>query len=381
MNKVVIYGGNHHNGLGLARSFGVNNIPVDAVVVEENISKSFLEKSRYVNEVAVFSNYSKALNYIKEKYHIESEKEKVFIIPYSDAAAEELDSRLDEFKNSFFCPSINNIQGEIVKLMSKENQAIYSKNCNIMMAETKVISLVENIQINELQVPCIFKPVVSAEGDKKDITICKTYNEVDKALSVFRKKKYERILYQEYLSIDYEIDVFGSILKRKNYNCVVPTRTLRSWPSNGGTNSFSRIIVDENIIEKCKVVIDALKKYGFYGLYDIELFVVGENIYLNEMNLRNSGDVYMALSQNYHYAVAWYFDVLNIDCRILEYPEKNDFCMTECADLRHVVFGKYSFFRWINDYRKCKDYALRFHGDMRPAYNRYLYYFIKAFKH
>ncbi len=35
MNKVVIVGGNHHNGLGLARSFGRFGIEVISVVIDE----------------------------------------------------------------------------------------------------------------------------------------------------------------------------------------------------------------------------------------------------------------------------------------------------------------------------------------------------------
>ena len=123
-----------------------------------------------------------------------------------------------------------------------------------------------------------------------------------------------------------------------------------------------------------------LKKYGFYGLYDIEIFVVGNDYYLNEMNLRNSGDVYMALDQDYHYVVAWYFDVLGKDFSISENPSKDDYCMTECADLRHVMIKGLGLGAWLRDFKKCKDFALKYKGDMRPAIDRYFYYVCKVLR-
>ena len=375
MNKVVIVGGNHHNGLGLARSFGRFGIEVISVVIDEKITKSFLKKSKYVKESIVFRTEKEAFDFIKNAYRFE---EKAFIIPYSDGAAEELDKRVIEFNEEFFIPSINNRNGEIVHLMDKDVQYKFAESNSIKMAKTCVVDLCGDVDTSPLPLPLILKPVLSAEGDKKDIRVCKNSEDTNHAIEEFREKGYKRVLAQEYLSIDYEIDVFGSILRNKTHDCIVPTRTIRSWPKEGGTNSFSQIITDDGIIGNCKKIISALKKYGFYGLYDIEIFVVGNDYYLNEMNLRNSGDVYMALDQDYHYVVAWYFDVLGKDFSISENPSKDDFCMTECADLRHVMIKGLGLGAWLRDFKKCKDFALKYKGDMRPAIDRYFYYVCKV---
>ena len=130
-------------------------------------------------------------------------------------------------------------------------------------------------------------------------------------------------------------------------------------------------------MKKCKDIIEKLRESGFYGLYDMELFVCGDEIYLNEINYRNSGDVYMALNQGYHYAYAWVCDCLGQKVSIASHPERGDYTMTECADLRNAVFGPLKLKQWYRDFKKCKDYALKYPGDMKPAYQRYVYYLLK----
>lgn len=375
-NVVYIVGGDHHNGLGLARIFGLNGVEVRSLVVGD-CKKSFLGQSKYVSESLVFPTEKGAYDYLSKLHNRDV---KSFIIPYSDASALELDKRLDEFKDRYYVPSINNTQGEIAKLMDKQNQYDFAKSAGIRMAYTVTadIKAETHPELDQMPFPCIIKPVISAEGHKRDIAICENREELLSVVLKYKELGYYRALVQEYLSIDYEIDVFGCTLKQEPFICQIPTHTIRSWLPKGGTNSFSRIITDSEVVSRCKSIIEAVKNRGFYGLYDIELFVVDGEIILNEVNLRNSGDVYMGLAQKYYYPYAWYCDVLGEKVEILPNPTRNDYTMTECADLRNVLAHHVGFGEWLRDYRKCEDYALRFRGDMGPALSRYGYY-IKQF--
>lgn len=377
MNKVIIVGGNHHNGLGLARSLGVNGINVYSIVIDNICKTSFLGKSKYVSESMVFDSETKAFDYILENF--KNEIEKPVLIPYSDGAACELDKRLELLSRYFYVPSLNGVPGAISKMMNKQEQVHFADRYGIRMAKTDTVEFGETFSFPDIPYPCIIKPAISAEGDKKDISVCNNREELSSEFSKYKKKGYSKAIVQEYLNIDYEIDVFGCIIKCHPKICMVPTHTVRSWPVKGGTNSFSYIITDEKIIQKCKNIISCLEKEGFYGLYDIELFVVGEEILLNEINYRNSGDVYMALNQGYYYPYAWVCDCLGLPIDILEYPLRGDYTMTECADIRNVILGELNIGDWLKDCKKCKDYALAFKGDMKPAINRYMYYVRKFF--
>lgn len=376
---VYIIGGDHHNGLGLARILGINGIKVCSLVVG-NVKKSFLRKSRYVSESKVFTTEKDAFDYL---LGIASSNVKNVIIPYSDTAALELDNRLDEFKDLYYVPSICNQQGNIALLMDKQNQYNFAVKSGIKMAYTVTAILQEewNESLEAMPFPCIVKPVISAEGHKRDIAICNDKNDLGAALLKYKELGYYRALVQEYLSVDYEIDVFGCILRQEPFICQIPTRTIRSWLPKGGTNSFSQIITDEKILQECKTVIEAVKELGFYGLYDIELFVVDGEIVLNEVNLRNSGDVYMGINQQYYYPYAWVCDLFGEKVCIKGNPTRSDYTMTECADIRNVLAHNVKLKKWYSEYKGCKDYALKFKSDMRPAYCRYMYYlgqFIKG---
>ena len=109
-NKVIIIGGDHHNGLNLARIFGLNGKKVFAVVITDQ-AKSWMVKSKFIDGYSIFKTEKEGLDFVLEKFS--SEPAKPFIIPYSDGAALELDLRLNEFKEKFFVPSINGKQGEI----------------------------------------------------------------------------------------------------------------------------------------------------------------------------------------------------------------------------------------------------------------------------
>lgn len=129
---------------------------------------------------------------------------KIFIIPYSDAAALELDLRLYEFKG-FMIPSIKEKQGLIAELMDKSNQYQFAKENGIKMAQTITYYFDQKNAKLSMKYPCIVKPVISAEGDKRDIAICNSENQLLNVLEKLREKHYKRVLIQEYLTIDYEL--------------------------------------------------------------------------------------------------------------------------------------------------------------------------------
>ncbi len=375
---VVIFGGDHHNGLGLARILGKNGFNVYSVVVNP-YKRSWLKYSKYIKKTDVFTSYREGLAFILKKY--KTTKKEIVLIPYSDGAALELDNSLDDVKDYFWVPSIGGKAGQIAYYMSKQNQYNFALTHNLKMAKSFTLNFDSGDEkLAEVPFPCILKPILSAEGDKRDIVICNNDTEYEKALSVLKGKNYKRILVQEFINYDYEIDAFGCICHKEPFFNIVPTKTIRSFPPKKGTNSFSEIITDEYIIDKCKLVAKALRDIDFYGLYDIELFVRGDEIWLNEINFRNSGDVYMAIKQGFYYPLVWVNDVINLpNDSTLTHPVHKTYAMTELADIRNVFNGSVSLLNWIRDFRKVDDFAVMFKGDMKPFFYKLLIGFKNRF--
>lgn len=59
---VIIIGGNHHNPLGVVRSFGVNGIRPYGIIVTGQNKSSFVTKSRYWKKLGLHLRMMMLLN-------------------------------------------------------------------------------------------------------------------------------------------------------------------------------------------------------------------------------------------------------------------------------------------------------------------------------
>lgn len=378
-NIALIVGGDHHNGLNLARALGVNGVIVHAFVVCD-FRKSFISKSKYIKKTTICKSDSEAFDKILQLYTGLSIKPVIF--PYSDSAAFELDSRLNAFKDDFIVPSINGEQGRIAEMMDKQKQYEFAKAHNINIAESASISLVENTgEESCVGYPCILKPIVSANGKKSDISICNDKGSYVKRINELRNLGYTTLLIQEYLKIDYEIDVVVAFL-----NCdktiFLANKIIRRWPHAGGTTSFSTTICDSRILKQCESILEHIRNIRYFGLADVEFFLIDGTIYLNEINWRNSGGGHRSFSSGFFYPFWYMQNAVGEENGGMNWkPYENEYAMTEYTDIRNVVKHYISFSEWMKDKRKTKNLALKFKGDMKPCYNFYFYRIIrKIFK-
>ena len=104
------------------------------------------------------------------------------------------------------------------------------------------------------------------------------------------------------------------------------------------------------------------------------MFNINGDIYLNEINWRNTGNSFFPLGTDVHYAVVWYYAMINKENTSLKRYciDVNQFAMNEATDLRHCVFGKYSFWKWNADRARTNSFALWYSKDLKPTFIRYL---------
>ena len=282
-NKVIIIGGDHHNGLGLARIFGLNGKNVFAVVIS-NKKRSWMATSKFVEGHAVFKTEKEGLDFIIETFS--NEPQRPVLIPYSDGAALELDNRLNQFKEKFYVPSINGEQGKIASMMDKKAQYKWALDHGIKMAKSLIFNVRDNTDViaSTIGFPVILKPVVSAKGSKFDIHICKNEEELKKIMKLLSLKGYSSILVQKYLSERSEMLIVGAIGEK---NVISVHEVVRRWPEPGGCGSFSQLVLCDKILEKCLYIVDEIAKFGYKGMIDVETFFVDGDIYLNEINWGN----------------------------------------------------------------------------------------------
>lgn len=370
MNKIILIGGNHHNGLGLVRSFGINGISPYGIVVNPSSKSCFVTKSKYWKHTFVINNNEQIIDTLLSNFS--NEQEKPVIIPWSDSAAAEIDKNLNKLSQFFIVPSLNGKEGAIVKMMDKKNQIDFIQKYGLPMAKSWTVSLPYNDDGTNFIYPCICKPVSSYEGTKKDIKKCDTPQDLVSYLNILSKKDYKQFLVQEYISFDKELVFSGSCDSQPSY---IISENVREWPVIGGTNSFFKVIDDSTIHNICQNILAALQKENYYGMFDIELFQVNEKVYLNEINWRNTGNSFFALGTQVHWAVIWYLQAIGKDTSYLKHTTKDitQCAMNESTDLRHVLFKGLPFSVWFKDLKRMQSFALWYKKDLRPTVSQYIY--------
>lgn len=383
MNKAVIIGGDHYNALGLARVFGVNGIkPYGILVTQSKKTKdNFCYASKYWQKTYFVSDEEEAICILNQKFS--NYDEKPVLIPSSDGAAIAIDRYADSLQNHFVLPGFYNEYGKLALLMDKYNQNQWASQNGLKVAQSTIVHFdgSEKKQIAKVKYSCIVKPVLSAEGEKSDIRKCDNEKELLEYLRQLSNKGYKRILVQEFLTKDYEAELFGAILQNTDEIPYLLSRHIREWPPIGGSVSFHEFIEDEALHKKALEILKNIKKSGYRGNIDIEIFVIGNEIYLNEVNFRNSGDVYACFAPQVHYPYYSYLDMIGNSCKgyVMEHKKKT-YAMNETTDFRHAVYGTLSFFDWLSCYKQCQDFAIKFPGDMKPVRKRYLHYLKEFFK-
>lgn len=384
MNKVIIFGGEHYNALGLARVFGINHIFPDGILVVdfEHTNRIFASKSKYWNKVIHVTNEEEGFKIILEEYS--NEPEKPVLVPSSDKAELIIDQNRSILEKKFIIPGFKTVELTVKELMNKFTQAKWAKELGLLIAKTWELSILKDISTEAKKIdkfPCILKPVLSSEGKKADIVKCDNQIELIDALSSLRNKGYKRILVQEYVTKEYEMELFGSILSNSDYIPYFLTKHLREWPVTGGSVSCHEFIIDKTLRNKAEDILKRIRNFGFTGNIDIELFKVGDNVYLNEVNFRNSGDVYACFYNRLFYPYIWYMDAIGKDVSEMNIQYSNKrYAMNETTDFRHVLKGNLKFSDWLKYYKNCGDFAYRFYGDMKPFYYYIKYCFCQLIK-
>ena len=123
----------------------------------------------------------------------------------------------------------------------------------------------------------------------------------------------------------------------------------------GGSSSCLQVTSENNVQEFFDEVRNAFGQVGYDGIFDVEALRVGEKIYLNEINWRNSGTIYSVFGSKVYYPVNWYYwktENQSPENFIRTCLDDTVYTMDESLDLRHVACGSITLRQWLNDKKK-----------------------------
>lgn len=298
---VIVLSRSYSTGLGVIRSLGEAGYEVDLIANSYRQGEAIVAmKSKYLRKCVevvskkVKDGRDKALLSELFKYEEESKERKIVLFPTDDYTTSVVDlnrSNLDKF---FILPSIvGGGNGSVTERMDKTVQGQLAKAAGLQTPLEWIFSLEEEIVIPEDMVyPCFCKPLESVTGYKKEMAVCNHKEELKDHLEKLQRKFSKRsILVQEFLNIEQEIDLSGVCLDQE---IIIPAiiKKTRVAQHERGVTLAGKIVPFEEIEEIKENIIHMLKTFHYVGMFDMELNVVGDKIYFNEVNLRSGGPHY-----------------------------------------------------------------------------------------
>ena len=295
---VVVLSRNYQTGLSVIRSIGAAGYQIDLVASAFRAGESEIATtSKYVRnwvEIVSRKGKGKGEEYILEELQKYSAlKEKAVLFPTDDYTASVMDNFRDELKDIFIMPEIiGGGAGAMTEHMDKSVQSQLAREVGLPTPKEWIVELSDGTIPEDIVYPCFCKPTESISGFKAEMARCNNEEELDSHLTMLRgKDKNRKILIQEFLEIDDEIDMSGICFDDEVVIPAIIRKTQVAQFEKGVTLAGKLVPLAElgGLEDK---IIEMMKNYHYFGMFDLELNIVGDRILFNEVNLRSGGPNY-----------------------------------------------------------------------------------------
>lgn len=353
--KVVIWGDDHHNALGLLRMLGGRGF--DILFIINGKAKQIASASKYCAKYIEIIGIQEGLDYLFSNF--KNTEEKAVLLFTADKYSEAANANLERLKDFFYVAGPTK-QGVLHELDDKYDMSMNAKECGITIPES---ILLFNQSVFEFSFfPAIIKPCAPTTKDFK-IKVVENKKSYERAIKTLLPDK--RYIVQRY--IDKKAD--GLIFGCRTYSgqTLLSGICIRNRWSDDGCGSFGFItskipeFINQNGIELF------LEKIDFRGLFSVEYAITEDNAYFYEFNLRNDGTSVLFYNAGSNAALAFVnscFGEGTTESPIVKPGEH--YLMNEFWDVFNVKDGIVSKAQWEEDKKKANIFFYYDPDDMKP---------------
>lgn len=338
--QAVILGDSTHNTLSAVRSLGEAKMPFSLMMKCDedvcNVGKSkFLKKGNLIT-VKEMDECLPLLERMKLNGIT------TYLMCTFDEAAEWVDRHEEELSKKLVTPCRG---GHIGKLFEKDVQCKLAAECGLTVPRSEVYHRGEDFESISIHYPLLLKPLQSTQGEKEDIHICRSREDVNKALR--DESHCPAFMVQEFIEKEYELDCVGMRSDEGLY-LVGAIRKIRHWPPMIGAGAYGIFIPIEETNVNVKGVEKFLERAGYFGPFSVEFLHCGDKNYFMEVNFRNEGLAYAATvaGANLH---AKY---INPDFKLGRI--RHTYMMNYSLDYLYVKTGQVSKLQWWHDFLRTR---------------------------
>lgn len=371
MKKVVIvFGNDHTNSVGVIQSLGQAGYKSIGLLFGGR--SNFVSSSKYTKGVITAKGAQECIEKLLK--NVPTNNGKTPIVACCDTAALVLEQNADRLKEYFVFEYATNYSLEY--LSKKENQVRLATESGFNVPKSWNLRDSKRIPI-DITYPCILKPLVSCEGAKSDIRVCKTREELEMNLNSLAYTK--NVLLQQYIDRDYEISILGCGLK--SGQCVIPVveNKLTLYPKEVGLECLADMqpLVDSPI----KTSIEALiEKTGYVGLFSVEMMHCKDDnkFYFTEINLRNDGAEALVTKYGANLPLNHVENLLDLPLTEQKVFRPGYYIW----DMHHflsLIHGDISVTTWLKELRMSNGFMLYFKDDKKPFFKQYTNWLLSKF--
>ena len=293
--RVVVLSQNYSTGLSILRSLGEAGYTVDLVAGVKKKGRSIIaSSSRFVHraeEVLLAGDPASSAPKIWEavKQLSEDAPAPVLLFPADDYMVTVLECCMEASSSRFVLPGVKQGSYTLPALMNKDLQVQLAADAGLAVAGSWIVHLADPAPLEGIPYPCFVKPRCSVGGSKEEMAICRDQAALEETLAALARTDANRdVLVQEYLEIDQEYDV-GGVCTREEVLLPGVIRKIRVAAHERGVTMAGEMLPASVLGDSGDKVKRLLQQTGYIGMFDLEIFDVGGQLYFNEINFRPGG--------------------------------------------------------------------------------------------
>ncbi|MBQ6085471.1 MAG: ATP-grasp domain-containing protein [Bacteroidaceae bacterium] len=370
INRIIVFGNDHTNNVGVIQSLGLAGIRSIGLLFGG--ITGFVACSKFTEKVITAKDSQTCIEKLLMEETIEGEKTP--IIACCDDAAMALERNKERLKEHYvFGHSFNY---SLSYLSIKEHQVRMAQEAGFRVPQTWNLNETKEIPY-DVCYPCLIKPLISSEGAKTDIRVCRTREELEKNLNSLTYTK--SVLLQQYIERDYEISILGCGLS--SGKCLIPAveNKLTLYPQYVGLECLVNMQpLEEGTIKSC--IEQLVESIGYVGLFSVEMMHCKEDgkFYFTEINLRNDGAEAFLTKYGANLPLNHVQDLLG-------YPlteQKQYHPGYYIWDMHHFlsfVHRDIPFLTWLKEIKMSKGFMMYFKEDRKPFFRQYKNWILQKF--
>ena len=368
MKRAVVFGSEGMNGLGLVQSLGREGVYVICILIGQNESR-LIKHSKYVKEIFYAHDISSGINLLLQKCVY---NEPTVIIPSGDGVAKALEQNKTRLKDHFIFEHMAETKS-ISFYMNKLNQHELAKAHGFNVPFTVGWGKGDLLP-SDMIYPCIVKPLVSCEGDKRDIMMADNKDQLSDILNKHLQFT-SRVIVQQRIDRDYEYNMMGCSFT--DGSVCVPL-SLRAVKFNSFLQNATTVCYIEPLNDRISVEVGKIKRLmrdiGYVGLFSVEFMHNREDdvIYFTEINFRNDGLNSFIVNNGANLPYLHLLDLLNLPKKEYTVSKKSKKYICEARHMSGLMRRVISLREWLTDLIGVKGFLYYFKDDKWPFYYQFI---------